>query len=796
VGKGARLVLRRVTLFALSLSLVACSGHGSGSSGSNGSSSSSTPPTTSAPTYVVSASTGTGTGTGAGAGAGAGTGTGTGTGAGTGTVAPLTSRLYVPDSALIPNACVPQTSPWIVERVFPGLKFQRPVYLTGAGDGSGRTFVCELKGVVTALAPGANPLTSAPATSVFLDLSSKVHYGTEEGLFSIAFHPQFAQNGFVFAVYSTGSSYVLGAADPVRVRLSRFSLVQGNPNALDPASEVVLLEIPKHYQNHNGGQIAFGPDGFLYMSVGDGGCCGDPERNAQNLGSLKGKILRIDTDSATPYACPKDNPFVGQAGAAPEIWAYGLRNPWRFSFDRANGRLWAADVGQDAWEEIDLITKGGNYGWSRFEGDHLYDGTIPAPGALAPLIEYDHDVGACVIGGYVYRGSRVPSLQGFYLFADYSSSRVFAARYDGTQIAANVAVTNTIAPAISSFGQDDAGEVYLLSYSTGLVYRVSSTGAPTNFPQTLSATGLFADLTTQTMRAETIPWGVLEPHWSDFAVMDRHVLLPHLDRVQVTPQDGWILPADSIVAKNFWLERTRGDPKTKAIVETRLLVNTQGQWYGYSYEWNDQGTDATLVEDSKYKPLSIQVNGQSVTQNWFFPSRSDCLRCHTQAAGYVLGLETAQLNSDYDYAALGGPIENQLTALDGFGVFSQPLGAAPSSLPKLVNHDDPNATLEQRARSYLHVNCSMCHRPDGGAPVDIDLRYDTPLAQTNLVGVAPESGDLGVAGALLVTKQNPQASVLYLRMANLGSSHMPPLASSIVDDDAVQLIGDWIQSIP
>jgi len=704
----------------------------------------------------------------------------------------ILARTYVPDADLILTADVPSGSQFQVERALPGMSFTRPIFLTNARDGSGRLFVVELRGTVYSLASAA-----AVTSSLFLDISSRVHYGTEEGLYSIAFHPQFKTNGKVFAVYSTGTSYLAGSADPVRIRLSRFTLMAGNPNALDPSSEVVLLEVPKHYYNHNGGTIAFGPDGYLYMSLGDGGCCGDPEKNAQNLGSLKGKILRLDVDNGSPYGIPQDNPFVATNGAAPEIWAYGLRNPWRFSFDRATGRLWAGDVGENTWEEVDLITKGGNYGWSAFEGDHVYDGSIAAPGALAPMIEYDHDsTGTCVIGGYVYNGQKLPGLQGWYVFADYTVSAVWAARYDGSSVNNIIEIPNSVAPGICSFGEDEAGEIYLLSYTTGKVYTITAAPSANTFPQTLSATGLFSDLATQTLRPEMLPYTVVEPHWADFADQTRGMLLPHLDPVQWTPSDGFGFPVDSILMKNFFVETVQGDPKSDKIVETRLLINTNGEWRGYSYEWNDQGTDALLLDSSKRKGIAVVANGQPATQAWYFPSRSECLTCHTQAAGYVLGLQTGQLNCDYDYTARGGTIENQLSALSGIGVFAQPIPAAPAALTSWVNHQDPNATLDQRARSYLAANCSHCHRPDGGPPVNIDLRFDTPLANMNIVGVAPIEGDYGIPGANIVTKGNPQASVLYLRVANMGALHMPPIATTMVDQDGAQLIADWITNLP
>jgi uncharacterized repeat protein (TIGR03806 family) len=771
---------KALTLLLLALS--ACSSRG-GSSGGALSTTTPSPRTTTAPGSTTLGGT---------------SATYSATTTSTGTAAFILTRTYVPDSALVTNVDIPTGTQWMTQRTLPGLHFSRPIWLTGAGDGSGRLFICELKGCIWAVSSASASGTAPITTSCFLDISANVHYGTEEGLWSIAFDPNFATNGNVFVDYCTGSSYVAGQPDPVRVRLSRFTLLPGNPNALDPSSEVVLLEIPKHYYNHNGGTIAFGPDGFLYMGVGDGGCCGDPERNGQNLGSLKGKILRLDVGQV-PYAIPSDNPFVGQSGVCPEIWCYGMRNPWRMSFDSVTGRLWAGDVGESSWEEVDVITKGTNYGWSEWEGSHIYDPSITAPDAVGPQIEFSHQDGrSCVIGGYVYNGKAIPTLQGRYLFADYGTGEIWAAAFNGSVVTGVLPVTNNVCPFITSFGQDDAGELYVLSYSSGNIYKVVPAPAVApSFPQTLSATGLFADLPTQTMRAGMIPYGVVEPHWSDGATMTRSMLLPHLDQLTWAPTDGLGFPADAILVKNFYLERVQGDPTTNQIVETRLLINNGSDWNGYSYQWNAQGTDATLLDGSLNTGIAVVQSGQPVLQNYYFPARSECLQCHTAAAGYVLGAQSPQLNTNFDYALWGGPVLNQLSLLSSSGVFANPLSSAPTFLPRLVNQDDTTATLDERARSYLHANCSHCHRPDGGAPVNIDLRFDTPLADTGLVNVPPIEGDLGVTGANIITPGQPNMSILYLRIANMWSGlHMPPLATNYLDQDGIQLIYDWISNIP
>ncbi|MEZ6058113.1 MAG: PQQ-dependent sugar dehydrogenase [Planctomycetaceae bacterium] len=339
----------------------------------------------------------------------------------------------------------------------------RPIVLTHAGDGSNRIFVATQQGVIHSF-----DNTDAPqATKVFLDIQSKVVYAdnkNEEGLLGFAFHPKFKENGQVFVYYTTKDA-------PLTSVISRFTLAAGSKDRLDPASEVEIMRLEQPYWNHNGGTIAFGPDGYLYIGLGDGGAGNDPHKNAQNLGVLLGSILRIDIDhhdQGLAYAIPKDNPFVGREGARGEIYAYGVRNIWRLSFDRQTGHLWAADVGQNLWEEINIIVKGGNYGWNTMEGTHLF-GDVPAgPHAnpIAPVWEYDHEIGKSITGGYVYRGKKVPELFGKYLYADYVTGKLYALHYDeaAQKVLSNESIPSDKMPVIS-YGEDEAGEVYFMIVS-------------------------------------------------------------------------------------------------------------------------------------------------------------------------------------------------------------------------------------------------------------------------------------------------------------------------------------------
>ncbi len=346
----------------------------------------------------------------------------------------------------------------------------RPILLTSAGDGTNRVFVPTQQGKIYVL-PNDQQATEA---GVFLDIVDRVAYDdktNEEGFLGLTFHPKYRDNG-EFYVYYTNK------AKKHQNVVARFRASKDDPNKADPSSEEILLVLNKPFWNHDGGTVAFGPDGYLYVAVGDGGLANDPFGNGQKLSTLLGKILRIDVDHKQgdlPYAIPKDNPFVGKPDARGEIWAYGLRNVWRLAFDAKTGVLWASDVGQDTWEEIDLIVKGGNYGWNIREGLHPFvkkGGKPPAndekpSGMIDPIFEYHHDLGKSITGGIVYRGKDVPELNGAYLYADYVSGKLWALWYDEARkiVTANREIPLPKPIPIMSFGEDERGEVYFTTYS-------------------------------------------------------------------------------------------------------------------------------------------------------------------------------------------------------------------------------------------------------------------------------------------------------------------------------------------
>ena len=353
----------------------------------------------------------------------------------------------------------------MVKQVVSGL--EKPVAITHAGDGSGRLFIT-LQGGKIIIYDGTQVLSKP-----FLDISALVSTGSEQGLLSVAFHPDYINKGFLFINYTN----IDGATVVARYRVS------SDPEIVDLASAEILLTIPQPFQNHNGGQLQFGPDGYLYIGMGDGGSSGDPQNNAQDTGSLLGKILRIDVDTGFPYTIPPDNPFVDDPQVLDEIWASGLRNPWRFSFDRLTGDMFIADVGQLRWEEVSFqsANSGGseNYGWRLMEGNHCYESAANCnDGSLVlPIIEYDHTLGNCSItGGYRYRGSKNRGLFGVYLYGDFCSGRIWGAVDDNEGKWTTTELLDTEFR-ITAFGEDETGEIYLanlFSNQGGSIYRIDT----------------------------------------------------------------------------------------------------------------------------------------------------------------------------------------------------------------------------------------------------------------------------------------------------------------------------------
>jgi uncharacterized repeat protein (TIGR03806 family) len=660
---------------------------------------------------------------------------------------------------------------------FPGMNFSATTFITHAGDGSNRLFVLQRGGNVSVILRTAG----AAQAQAFVDLTPAVDAQSgEAGLFAMAFDPDFKNNRRVYFSFATISD---GAR---KLRVSRFDVDAANPNAIDPTTERIVLDIDHPAPIHLGGWIGFGPDGMLYISHGDG----DQTNSAQDTKSLFGKILRYQVQPDGSAVVPTDNPF-GNA-----VWASGLRNPWRCSFERGNERLWCGDVGAGKREEVNLVKRGGNYGWPLYEGSLPFDNpsNLPATTFERPVHEYDHTVGVAIVGGYVYRGTRFPEWVGRYLYSDFLTTAVWGMEVDGAgQFVSNTALTAETGRTYT-LGEDEAGELYA-GTEDGTIYTLvrNDEAAPSEqaMPDTLSATGLFTDLAQLTPAPGLIDYGVNAPLWSDGARKRRWIAVPGDQKIGFSPTDAWIFPIGTVTVKHFELPKAGGGVTR---LETRVMVHRSGGWAGYTYRWREDQLDADLLsqgETAQYDSVD-EATGIARRQSWQFPSRAQCMNCHTQATGRVLGLNALQINGDHTYLATG-VTGNQLRALNNIRLFTYDIGD-PSRFVAMPDPSDTTADLGSRARAYLETNCSVCHRPGGSAPVNIDLRYSVPLQDMKLLdnpATLPTQD-----GAVLINPGQHDQSDLWRRLsAQDANTRMPPLGTSVVDAEAVALLAAWIDSM-
>lgn len=662
-----------------------------------------------------------------------------------------------------------QTSVSLVN-AFPNLSFTRPLLARQAPGNANRWYVVEQRGRIYYFDNDAG----ANSKEIFLNIESRVRgyndagggYKEEQGLLGFAFDPNFESNGRIFVNY-TGNGL-----DGTTI-VSKFSASLDGTSA-DSTSEEILMEIDQPYSNHNGGHIEFGGDGYLYIGMGDGGSGGDPLGHGQDLDTLLGTILRIDVSGDTGYGVPASNPFVG-TGSAEEIYAYGMRNPWRFHFDRDEGTLWAGDVGQNEYEEIDIVVSGGNYGWNIREGAHCYDSwNCDTEGLIDPVAEYDHSQGYSVTGGYVYRGTLLPGLTGKYLFGDYGSGNIWTLTPDGNGGYERDTLFANTGKTIASFAEDLNGEIYVVSLYTGEVLKFSgNTTEVSNFPSKLSETGCAADGNNSQPSSGMIPYQPVAPFWSDNAEKKRWLAIPDDTSITMDDEGDFIFPIGSVLRKDFYLAGTLG--------ETRLFVrHDDGEWAGYSFAWSAAGDDADLVGPNGQ-------NGNVGEMNWNWPSRAQCMACHSAAAGRTLGLEAQQLDTEYLYP--GNRDANQIETLQSIGVLEGDIPAGVAAMPSPFGEAD----LNQRARAYLHTNCASCHRPGATGGGASDMRYQA--LDPNLCNVDVQVPIDGFENAKLLTPGNPESSMIVIRGESSEWFKMPPVGRSVVDSQGMNLVREWINSL-
>jgi putative heme-binding domain-containing protein len=705
--------------------------------------------------------------------------------------------------------------PYKVVRVFANLKFDKPLLLARA-PGSNRLFLGEQDAVLYSFVnqPDAK-------AELFCDLRKelkKTHLLAQakgvEHVYGLVFHPDFETNRHCFVCYT-----LRGPKGNLEdgTRVSRFRVTKTDPPRLDVDSEKIILTFLQG--GHNGGDLHFGPDGMLYISTGDATSPNPPDEldTGQDVTDLLSSILRIDVNRRDPgknYAVPKDNPFAavplkldGGKSARPEIWAYGFRNPWRMSFDRQTGALYVGDVGWELWEMVHKIEKGGNYGWAAMEGPQpIKPHKIGPTPIIPPLIELPHTIACSVTGGYVYRGRKFPELRGAYLFGDWETRRMWAARFDGDRIKEMPEITRP-SVRIVAFGEDNDGEIYFLDHDGGTIHTIErhDAGAKNaDFPTTLSATGLFASVKDNVPAPGVIPFAPSSRQWLDGATAQHWAAFPGTSHVTLhaagKPIPGMVnwhnfrmhFPENAVLARTIALAGRR--------VETQLLHFDGVDWRGYSYAWRDDQTDADLVPaDGDEREVNVGAKDGAKPRLWQFHSRSQCMSCHSAWSQYALAFQPEQLNRD------GPDGRNQFVALTELGVIRRvsregkplpPLDAAAATRErKLADPHDDKQPLEARALAYLHANCGHCHSENGGGAVAVRLQFPVKVADMKAVGVAPQRGAFGLDDACIIKPGDAFASTLYYRMAKFGRDRMPHIGAELPDEAGLQLIQRWIASL-
>jgi uncharacterized repeat protein (TIGR03806 family) len=747
------------------------------------------------------------------------------------------------NNGILPTKPTPVNSV-AIERAFANLSWDSPIQVSPF-PGSTDLLIAETDGRLYRLADD-----DATATrSQVLDIRDRAWYynwssgdnGTKHGgMQTFALHPRFGAGegkDFIYVFYLHNENDAATAGSPYFDRLSRFTWDAGTAS-FDPASELILSNQYDTSKGHDGGGMVFGPDGFLYIAFGDEGTQGTGANNyTQKLdGRVRSGVWRIDVDqqggsvshpivrqpfNASPtdgsytqgYYIPNSNPWVNPDGSVlEEYYAIGLRQPHRMTHDPATG-FWIGDVGHETREEIDVLDVPGlNFQWNYKEGNSAGFRAAPSPligTERTPVFDYNHSgadsLGNCVIGGYVYRGSAIPFLQGKYIFGDNGSQGIYALDYNPATRTANSvtrigqARAGNIWTGISSFGRNAAGELFVTQMGAGQagngrIFRIlPDTGAIQNsiFPATLSATGLFSDVLTLTPVPSLIPYEVNMPLWSDGTEKQRWLMIPGdgspgtaAERITYSESGRWNLPVGSVLVKNFAL------PDGGAKLETRVLVRgSDGEWGGVTYRWRNDGSDADLLEEGANETLNI--DGETV--NYLFPGRAQCNTCHSTIAGGVLGLTTRQFNRSILYPVTGRKA-HQIETLSKLGLIETKLSEI--SLRNVLtsaDREDPGVSDENFVRSYLDSNCAHCHLP-GGNRANFDARLTTPLAFQNLLcGIVND--DLGIAGAAVIKPGLPGKSVLLERMNTIAGHRMPPIGRGRIDQEAVVRLGNWISGM-
>jgi uncharacterized repeat protein (TIGR03806 family) len=685
---------------------------------------------------------------------------------------------------------------------------------------------------------------TATVKNTFLDLRPNVGVVWDGGFLGMAMHPDFGVSGALgrnyFYVYycsrdgNGGNAPTTPLAQPCQNGsvwnggynyLCRYSVFDGTLT-VDPSSRLEMFKVRHYNSTHYGGGMVFGNDGFLYLTLGEQA----QHEPAQNISQhLDGAVHRVDVNmdpskshapvythpqdprgpeefSGVGYYIPNDNPFVGQPGVFEEYYSMGHRNPHRMTKDKSTGLLYIGEIGSVLHEEVNVVSAGKNYGWPVYEGDVLTSTCASTmynnmPHEL-PLVIFPRAEANSIIGGYVYRGNDLPQLFGKYLCADYGfGEEIWSV---DTQTGTYETVANhTPSGEVISFGQDHDGEIYLLVEGSNLpIYKLAAQNANANLPDSLSAVGAFSDLPTLDPANGVIPYEMIEPFWSDRAKKRRFMAVPN-DGTHDTPAEQvtysengiWEFPVGSVIIKHFDLPTDLSDPSQTIRLETRFIVIYDvGKAYWLTYKWRPDGSDADLLSGSLEETIPITTPNGTVDQVWHYPGRSECFSCHNEKSKGTLGTSTRNLNTDFTYPSTG-ITANQLVTLSAIGLLNASITDADT--PSLLTHkmiDDVTASLEDRARSYLDLNCAYCHQPGTGNRAVFDARMSTPLLATNLFS-SQLNESLGIPGEAIVKPFDTATSVLYQRIHTTGYFAMPPLAKGLIDERGSRLIADWIMNL-
>lgn len=686
-------------------------------------------------------------------------------------------------------------APYRIASAFPQLRFELPTCIEEL-PGAQRLIVTERGGKIFSLPKSAE----VAQADLMVDLHQwlPAELATQNvSLLDAELHPKCSENHFLFVCY-------VHPGEGGHTRLSRLTLTTAAAPRAIAGSEQVLLTWPSG--GHNAGCLEFGPDGYLYIATGDGSGPNPPDgrTTGQDVSDLLGAILRIDVDHSAgdrPYSVPADNPFVSTTGARPEIWGYGLRNPWKFGIDSRTGELFAADNGWESWEMVHRVGRGTNCGWPVMEGRVALRSEVkvgPTP-IVPPVKDHPHTEANSVIGGPVYRGSKLPDLAGSFIYGDYITGTIWSIQPDKDGAYSHRTLVDTD-QRIVAFHESAGGELYVLDYDlTGQIYELLPSGSPdttATFPRRLSDTGLFTSLATLQPAPGVVPYSVVVEPWTDEAEATRWVAIPGNGKIELAAElsESAQYPDGTVLVKHLVLPQEGREPMR---LETQLLHYENGTWRPYSYLWNDENTDAVLVDSiGANRPLRVldsALPGGSRERTWHVNAINECKLCHNAGPKFVLGFVANQLNRPAAYSGSAGT--NQLTLLAAQGVLAKQPSTASESASKLVDPHDTKQSLNDRARSYLHANCAMCHHPGGNAIVSFFLRRDLPFDKLN-TNKGTGIGTFGIQDAKIIAPGDPHRSILLYRMAKLGYARMPYIGSQVVDSFGVPLIADWIRSLP